>query len=258
MLRGGLGRRAQHRRSPGVPSAFAAGMGTARGRAHSGAWPGTAAGQDELTPLPAKGPRATAPEDGAAAPVLVGAALGLAVGALITLPLPPQSLAGPRSLQQAIRPLGALLPAPPWLPSSLASSSYRNPRSHALPSQKTRREPFPRASGNPAGQPASPSRSLAPRHSVATHRGQGHPQARGGQGQLPASLPLVMSPAWPGPFGRARMLGAVLAAFPGGPSACAGEAAAPCRAGVLPGKRRFPCARLVLHSAGPGQCEEVA
>lgn len=85
-----------------MPSAFAAGMGTTRGRAHSGAWPGTAAGQDELTPLPAKGPRATAPEDGAAAPVLVGAALGLAVGALITLPLPPQSLARPRSLKQAI------------------------------------------------------------------------------------------------------------------------------------------------------------
>lgn len=84
-----------------MPSACAAGMGTARGRARSGAWPGTTASQDEPTPLPAKGPRAAAPEDGAVAPVLVGAALGLAAGALITLPLPSRSLAGPRSLQQA-------------------------------------------------------------------------------------------------------------------------------------------------------------
>lgn len=102
MLRGGLGRQAQHRRRRGAPSARAAGTGTACGRTRSGAWPGTAASQDELTPLPAKGLRAAAPEDGAAAPVLAGAALGLAAGALITLPLPSWSLAGPRSLQQAI------------------------------------------------------------------------------------------------------------------------------------------------------------
>lgn len=72
------------------------------------------------------------------------------------------------------------------------------------------REPQETRQGNlPA--PAAP---WHPGHSVAMHRGQEYPQARGGQGQLPASLPLVMSPAWPGLFSRARMLGAAARSNP--------------------------------------------
>lgn len=146
MPRGGLGRRARHRRSPVAPSARAAGTGSARGRAGSRVWPGTAAGQDELTPLPAEGPRAAAPEDGAAAPGPVGAALGWATAALTTLTWPPQRPAGPGSLRQSRQPwVSGSVPSEPFSQprrSSPPSPSYRSPRSHVLPSPKTQARAF--------------------------------------------------------------------------------------------------------------------
>lgn len=165
VLQGRLGRQAWHRRSPGVPSAHAVGTGTARGHARSRSWPRGTPGSDELTPLPDKGPRAATPEDGAAALVPVGAALGLAMDALVTLPLPSRSLARPSSLQQAIShgqqdetpqgPSRRVCPAA-WLLPHIATLILRYFPAEQTGTRLSREPQETRHSNLPAPAPASP------------------------------------------------------------------------------------------------------
>lgn len=218
-----------------MPSARAVGTGTARGHARSRSWPSSTPGLDELMPLPAKGPRAATPEDGAAALVAMGAAPGLAGDALVTL----SCLASPSSLQQAIShgqqdqtPQGPL-PAPPcllaaWLPplSQPALSSTSQPKKQARAFLESLGKPGT-ATRQPQPQPvlvtpAQLCRTLQP----------GHPEAQGSW-HLPACFPPVLPLAWPGRFSGAWMPETGLTALPGVRAAHAGEPAAPHRAGVL-------------------------
>lgn len=148
-----------------MPPAHAVGTGTARGHARSRSWPGSTPGSDELTPLPDKGPRAATPEDGAAALVPAGAALGLAMDALATLSLPSQSLARPSSLQQAIShgqqdetpqgPSRRVCPAA-WLPPHIATLILRYFPAEQTGTRLSREAQETRHSNLPAPAPASP------------------------------------------------------------------------------------------------------
>lgn len=169
-----------------APSARAAGMGSARGRARSGAWRGTAAHQDELTPLPAEGLRATTPEDGAAAPGLAG----------------PRVLSSPRLCHPGAwpDPAGSHQPrvagSDPREPFSqprcgYLAAWYHNPHSPVFPSQKNKHEPFSRTPGNwhgnlPAPAPASPRHpGTAPPHTTA----KGDPRHWVAEASCPLALP---------------------------------------------------------------------
>lgn len=158
------------------------------------------------------------------------------------------SATGGRIRPRAAQPRHGSLAA--WLPPRIATLALVHSSAKKTGASLSREPQETWHSNLPAPAPASP-----------WHPGTASPQAPLGTGRpgpaarqlSPGDVPSPAGTVW----GRVDAQGSARSS-PGRVGCLCHRGRSPRWPGGLPGKHRFPRARLVLHSAGPGQCEEVA